>query len=1211
MKVNPRNKRNLRQIIPAIMLLSVFAIIYPNKTQSESKSIENDDDSWEDRDTSRDHEGDTFSIVAYDPNTQEIGGAGTSCYPGNINFLNDIIFSPSGTLLGAIHTQAAYTSCNQGRARTRMLAGDTPAQIIAYMQANDCNNNNTTRQYGIVGIDGGGNITTAGFTGSNNGNWAGNITGIDPNTGMYYAIQGNILDTSTGGGGRQDILDDMETSFRNATGTLADKLMAALQGAKRVGGDNRCINSGNSGLASFVRVQKPTDPVGNPSLDLWEYPNVNYVEPIDVLQCSYDTFVSTPHCRTTINSFPYVMDFETKSWEKEVTCNIRNSWIRTRFATPSANTGPTIPSQGALYAFVESDDLGPDNFSNRVVMGSPCFEIPTNETTEISFDYHMFGATMGTLSLTASNNGGSTWTTLWSESGNKGNSWNSAVIDLTPYAGSTIKLRIDATTGNGSTSDMAIDNIRIGDPPPPPPPVNCVNTINTYDYNEGFEGSIGLWLQESADDGDWIRYSGATPSGNTGPSGASEGSEYIYIEASTNGTPGEIGVNATAILESPCFDFTNAQTADFSFDYHSWGANTGIIALQISEFENIWVTIFSVTGVNNNAWVPTNVNLDTYVGKTIKLRFIGTTGNGFASDLALDNVQLSITEIPGCAGATKTWNGSSWSPSGQPGLNNSVIINGNYNTGTHGDITACSLTVNASRTLTVTSGGFINVDGDIQVDGTLDILHQGSVVQTDPNAFVTKNGTINVHLTTPNLASRDFMVMGSPMTAETRDDVWVDPFLVLYHDTSLFVPNPEVEAQMPGAENFADDNYNNWIIIDEGFNTPINPGEGYIVRPQAGYGQPGGTYNYTYKEGTLNNGDITFDVIYNGNKNSSPNVVANPYPSAISALAFIAENSMVDELFFWEHNTPPSATLPGAGSMNFSMQDISMYNNSGGIAAVSGGNSPNEYISTGQGFAFKATAAGTALFNNDMRRTDNNNTFRRPDGKDRIWLKIANAEYQMQSTTLVAFSEEATIDFDPGYDSRRLATVVSFFSGMENQPHELGIQTRGTYESGVKIPLGYSTLIDEKLEYKISIENIEGVNLSNANVYLRDNFTNTIVRLELTDSSYYSFESEPGTFYNRFTLIFQSEITTLGNSEYDLDSVKVFPNPTSNSLTIYSPNANLHNIEVYDILGKRISEYVVNENNRYSIDLSSLKKGVYFVKIDAENGSITKKVIKK
>ncbi len=563
------------------------------------------------------------------------------------------------------------------------------------------------------------------------------------------------------------------------------------------------------------------------------------------------------------------------------------------------------------------------------------------------------------------------------------------------------------------------------------------------------------------------------------------------------------------------------------------------------------------------------------------------------------------------AAAPTTYSGGSWSD-GVPGPGSNAIIDGTYTTVSNTSIDACTCTINNSASLTINAGDYLKTNGDINVAGSLIVAHQGSVVQVDPNATVNKIGgaMINVNLTTPDLASRDFMVMGSPMTAETRDDVWVDPFLVLYHDTSLFVPNPEVEAQMPGAENFADDNYNNWIIIDEGFNTPINPGEGYIVRPQAGYGQPGGTYNYTYKEGTLNNGDITFDVIYNGNKNSSPNVVANPYPSAISALAFIAENSMVDELFFWEHNTPPSATLPGAGSMNFSMQDISMYNNSGGIAAVSGGNSPNEYISTGQGFAFKATAAGTALFNNDMRRTDNNNTFRRPDGKDRIWLKIANAEYQMQSTTLVAFSEEATIDFDPGYDSRRLATVVSFFSGMENQPHELGIQTRGTYESGVKIPLGYSTLIDEKLEYKISIENIEGVNLSNANVFLRDNFTNTIVLLEQMDSSYYAFESEPGTFYNRFTLIFQSEVT-LGPDENELDSVMVFPNPTSNSLTVYSPNANLRNIEVYDILGKRLAENIQGEHHGYTIELSSLETGVYFVKIDTESGSVTKKVIKK
>ncbi|HAV54218.1 MAG TPA: hypothetical protein DCX41_04700, partial [Aequorivita sp.] len=91
-------------------------------------------------------------------------------------------------------------------------------------------------------------------------------------------------------------------------------------------------------------------------------------------------------------------------------------------------------------------------------------------------------------------------------------------------------------------------------------------------------------------------------------------------------------------------------------------------------------------------------------------------------------------------------------------------------------------------------------------------------------------------------------------------------------------------------------------------------------------------------------------------RNSSPNVLANPYPSAIRAVDFINANSMVNEVYFWNPNTPPSSSLPGAYSMNFSMEDISMYNLSGGTYAPSDPTQtpPSGYISTGQGFGIKA-----------------------------------------------------------------------------------------------------------------------------------------------------------------------------------------------------------------------------------------------------------------
>ncbi len=565
-----------------------------------------------------------------------------------------------------------------------------------------------------------------------------------------------------------------------------------------------------------------------------------------------------------------------------------------------------------------------------------------------------------------------------------------------------------------------------------------------------------------------------------------------------------------------------------------------------------------------------------------------------------------------CSGVTKTWNGTIWSPLGAPDATNEVVLAGNYNTNTHGNLNACKLTINTGFTLTVPGGTYSSVAGDIVIDGTLIVEHEGSVVQTNTNPSVQNNGTVNVNITTPNLASRDFMVMGSPMSGETRESVWSSAFLVIGATTANFVPHPDVAAQFPGAENFADDNGDFW----NPHSGALLPGTGYIVRPQAGYGQPGGVFNYTYDDGTLNTGNISFTVVQNtpgptasDNKNASPNVLANPYPSAIFADDFINANAMIDEIYLWEHLTPPSTSLPGYNNMNFSMEDISMYNLSGGTAAASDpgtSTEPNGYISTGQGFGIKATAAGTAVFTNAMRRTGNNNTLRFQEvERDRIWLKVSSQEHNMHKQALLAFNANATEAMDAGYDSRRLATVVSLYTHLQDGSQQLGIQTLGAFENTMTVPVGFSTLIDTDVEYKISIGDIEGALLSESEVYLVDNITGTLHDLR-ADS--YSFTSGMGTFNNRFTLHFSSVLSTASEL---LESIALFPNPTKGQVNIVSPNTAIEKVEVHDIMGRKVTELLEQGNTSSQLDFSGLPSSIYFITITTDQGTLTKRIIRK
>ena len=119
----------------------------------------------------------TFSMVAVDPVTQEVGSVGASCVAGSI------IISDVHPGLGVIHTQAWWRAQNQNYARNLMDQGHSPEAIIDSLVANDAQGNPTIRQYGIVDLVEGGR--SAGYTGVNCGDYK------NHNLAPTYAIAGN------------------------------------------------------------------------------------------------------------------------------------------------------------------------------------------------------------------------------------------------------------------------------------------------------------------------------------------------------------------------------------------------------------------------------------------------------------------------------------------------------------------------------------------------------------------------------------------------------------------------------------------------------------------------------------------------------------------------------------------------------------------------------------------------------------------------------------------------------------------------------------------------------------------------------------------------------------------------------------------------------------------------------------------------------------
>ncbi len=215
---------------------------------------------------------DTFSICAVDPVTGEVGSAGASCVNGSV------IISDVHPGYGVVHTQSYYLAANQNYARTLMDLHLSPEAIIDSVVLHDAQNNPTIRQYGVVDLVNGGR--SAAYTGVNCIDYKNHIEG------PVYSIQGNIL---LG----QQILDSMESRFINTTGSLSDKLMAALQGAKVIGADTRCTGNGTSSLSAFIRVARPEDTLGVLYLDLQVGSTTSGRDPIDSLQVLYNNFITS------------------------------------------------------------------------------------------------------------------------------------------------------------------------------------------------------------------------------------------------------------------------------------------------------------------------------------------------------------------------------------------------------------------------------------------------------------------------------------------------------------------------------------------------------------------------------------------------------------------------------------------------------------------------------------------------------------------------------------------------------------------------------------------------------------------------------------------------------------------------------------------------------------------------------------------------------
>ncbi len=654
-------------------------------------------------------------------------------------------------------------------------------------------------------------------------------------------------------------------------------------------------------------------------------------------------------------------------------------------------------------------------------------------------------------------------------------------------------------------------------------------------------------------------------------------------------------------------------------------------------------------------WTP---NIGLYTDNTLSTLYTG----GFSETVyAVPNGSqiYTATDQNGCFDTVlvrnfrKTWNGSqstdwydvdNWTPTGIPTNQNCVVIPDVATTNNNSPIVIGGAPIppppGLGRSLRVEDDGYMELlqfsnliitDAiDVEPDGKV-ILRNGSNLIQITNTGITNSGDIQMQRTVTSLNPQDYVYWSSP----------VNNFGV----TNVSPSSNLIYNWIPTITGNGTGNYGNWQATTE----VMQPGKGYIIRGVAGTNPETAPATNTVEfRGVPRNGAYQIPIIhgnyaggnYTGAGNTMAtelddnwNLIGNPYPSAISADAFIVQNaSFLDDstdpntpavfgtVYLWRHQTAPSSiTDPFYGDYvyNYNSNDYIGYNSTGSNPFGFNGN-----IGAGQAFFVlmdhNAPTPSNVTFNNSMRLDsgfapyDNNEFYRGTEyanrnflEKHRIWLDLI-APNNTANSILIGYVQNATNDVDRLFDGFELSETSNRFYSIINT-EEMAIQGRTLpFNDEDIVPLGIE--IATSGNYSIAINTLDGLfNDTNQTIFIEDTYTNIIHNVRISP---YIFNTDSGIFNDRFILRYTDN--SLSVDEYNANSGLTITAPNSNYIKVFSKINTIKSVYVYDMLGRELIQKLNINSQEIIIENTSFSEGAYIVKaITANNRIRIEKVILK
>lgn len=275
---------------------------------------------------------------------------------------------------------------------------------------------------------------------------------------------------------------------------------------------------------------------------------------------------------------------------------------------------------------------------------------------------------------------------------------------------------------------------------------------------------------------------------------------------------------------------------------------------------------------------------------------------------------------------------------------------------------------------------------------------------------------------------------------------------------------------------------------------------------------------------------------------------------------------------------------------------------------------PNGTIQVGQGFivAARNVANPTVLFTNDLRVDNNNNQFFRSSfglpyvtqsnfEKHRIWLNLTNAE-GLFSQMMVGYMENATNGVDELIDGKYIGDFATAMTSIIDQDEYI-IQGKALpFETSDIVPLRFKT--EQSGAFSFAIDHVDGLFEGDQVILIRDELTNTIHNLK---DAPFVFTSEPGTFSNRFQLLFDSE--ALSTIDFIIQNQIVIA-VKDEIIKLKSTHSAITEIEIHDVLGRKLASFKKVNSNEFSINSIMPNSQALLVKVKLENGEqYIKKII--